>query len=357
MPSLFDPLTINKMGLGNRFFRSATVENLGNRGMVTDSLVDLHQELARGEVGLIITGGLFPKKAGQILPGQLGAHTDEAIPGLKRLARVVHENGGKIAAQLLHAGGHCSPELTGFQAEGPSSTVNPYTGLEVRELSGDEVHELIEMYVQAARRAIEAGFDAVQIHAAHSHLLSSFLSPASNKREDEWGGSPEKRSRIVHAIYRGIRKLAGPDYPILIKIGLLDTHPEGKPVSEGINTARSLEADGIDAIEISEGFEAGGAHHIRLGATSPYYAQECRQARRVLSLPLILVGGMRTLRDMKAILDDGMADAVSMCRPFIMDPHIVRAFRESLTNESRCTSCNECLEDMAQGNPLRCLLA
>ena len=110
-------------------------------------------------------------------------------------------------------------------------------------------------------------------------------------------------------------------------------------------------------VECGKGTLPSHGRVVALPAPSPYYAQECRQARRVLSLPLILVGGMRTLRDMKAILDDGMADAVSMCRPFIMDPHTVRAFRESLTNESRCTSCNECLEDIAQGNPLRCLLA
>lgn len=232
MPSLFEPLTINKMELRNRFLRSATVENLGEQGMVTDSLVDLYRELARGEVGLIMTGGLFTKKAGQAQPGQLGAHTDEMLPGLKRLVRAVHDNGGKIAAQLLHSGWYCRPEVTGFPPEGPSSMASAFTGLQVHELSGDEIHELVELFVQAARRAIEAGFDAVQLHGAHGHLMSAFLSPVSNKREDEWGGSPERRSNFVRRIYSGIRKLAGPEYPILIKLGIVDFHPEGKSLSE-----------------------------------------------------------------------------------------------------------------------------
>ena len=351
MPSLFDVLTINKMQLENRFFRSATLDALGEGGMITDSLLDLYRELARGEVGLIITGGFFPKKDGQIRRGQLGAHTDETILGLKKLSQIVHKNGGKIAAQLLHSGWNCLPKVTGLQPVGPSSVVNPHTGFQVRELSGDEIDELIELFVQAARRAIEAGFDAIQLHGAHSHLISSFLSPVTNRREDKWGGSPERRFNFLRKMYLGIRNLAGSDYPILVKLGLCDYHPDGKSLSEGIDTAKSLEADGMDAIEVSEGLEEEQVHHIRLDATRPYYIQDCRQARQILSLPLILVGGMRQLQDMKAILDEGVADAISLCRPFIMDPYIIRKFHEGLTDKSECTSCNSCRQDR------RCILA
>lgn len=355
MPRLFDPVNINGLELENRLFRSATVENLGIEGMVTDSLLGLYRELARGEAGLIFTGGLFPEKAGQSFPGQLGAHADKTVPGLKRLVQVVHENGGRVAAQILHGGWFGRPELTGFQPKGPTGTINPHTGLQVQELAGDEVHEIVDAFVQAARRLIEAGFDAIQLHGAHSYVISSFLSPATNRRRDEWGGSPEKRLRFVREILKGIRKVAGPDYPVLIKLGLVDSHPEGKPLSEGIETARVLEADGIGGIEISEGLEEHRAHHIRLDATTPYYLHEARQARRVLALPLILVGGMRTLKDMEAVLDEGIADAISMCRPFIMDPHIVRKFREGLADESECTSCNGCLQEMRRGT-MRCIL-
>ena len=238
----------------------------------------------------------------------------------------------------------------------PSSAVNPRTKIEARELSGDEVHELVELFIQAARRAAEAGFDAIQIHGAHSHLIGEFLSPAINQRKDEWGGSPERRTNFVRRIYQGIRKLVGPDYPILIKLGIVDFHPEGKSLSEGIDTARALEADGTDAIEVSEGFELDPAHHIRQNATSPYYLEECPQVRQALSLPLILVGGMRALKDMQVVLDEGIADAVSMCRPFIMDPHIVRKFHEGSTDKSECNSCNGCLR-LTQKGDKRCVLA
>ena len=355
MPHLFDTLTINKMELKNRFVRSATNDNLADEGMVTDAQVSLFRELAQGEIGLIVSGGLYPTKEGKGPAGQTAADTDETIPYLRRLVNVVHENGGKIAAQIMHCGWLGHPEVSGFQPVGPSALVNPYTGIQVRELSGDEIHELVDHYVQAARRVIEAGFDAVQLHGAHCWLISAFLSPATNKREDEWGGSLEKRANFIRRICQGIRKLSDLDYPLLVKLGLQDYHPEGKSTAEGIETSRLLEMDGVDAIEVSEGIEPVLRHHIRLDAASPYYVEECRQARRILSLPLILVGGMRKVQDMQAVLDEGVADAISMCRPFIMDSHIVRKFHEELTNDSECTSCNGCLGPVRE-KELRCIL-
>lgn len=356
MAGVFEPLTINGLELRNRFVRSATMETLGEQGRVTDALIDFYRELARGEIGLIITGGLCVRKDGQVSAGQIIADTDEVIPGLTRLTKAVHENGGKIAAQILHSGLNCREDLTGFQPVAPSPAVNPRTKAEVRELPGDEVHELVECFIQTGRRAMEAGFDAVQIHGAHSHLISEFLSPAINKREDEWGGSAEKRPNFVRRMYNGIRKLTGPDYPIIIKLGIVDYHPEGKSLSEGIKVARSLEADGIDAIELSEGFEEDGGHHIRHKALKPYYLDECRQARQALSLPLILVGGMRELKDIQAVLDEDIADAISMCRPFIMDPHIVRKFREGLGDKAECNSCNGCITMRNRERKSRCIL-
>jgi 2,4-dienoyl-CoA reductase-like NADH-dependent reductase (Old Yellow Enzyme family) len=355
MPDIFDTLTINKMELRNRFVRSATMDGLASQGMVSDAELGLYQELAKGEIGLIISHGLFPTKEGQASPGQLSVHTDEAIPSLRELVNIVHKNNGKIVAQILHGGWQCRPEVTGLAPVGPSATVNPRSGLQIRELSSDEIYKLIELYVQAVKRIIEAGFDGVQLHGAHSWLLSAFLSPVTNKREDEWGGSPEKRSNFIRRICREIRQMAGLDYPILVKLGIKDYHPEGKSVSDGIKQAKLLEAGGVDAIEVSEGIEADPAHHIRFDALSPYYIEECTETRQAISLPLILVGGMRNLSDMQAVLDEGIADAISMCRPFIMDPYLVKNLHEGLTDGSGCTSCNQCLSMMRQGY-LRCTL-
>jgi 2,4-dienoyl-CoA reductase-like NADH-dependent reductase (Old Yellow Enzyme family) len=352
-PDIFGPMNINRMELMNRFVRSATFDIPANRGMVTDALLNLYRRLAEGNIGLIITGGLFTNKNGQLSSLQLGAHRDETVPGLKKLVKVVHEKGGKIAAQLLHGGLWSSPEVTGSQPVGPSSTINPLTQNRVRSISTEEIQAIIDHFTQASRRVIEAGFDAVQLHGAHSYLISQFLSPAVNKRTDEWGGSPERRCNFVCEIYRQMRDLTGPDYPIFIKLGITDQHPEGKLLDEGIATAKMLEAQGIDAIEVSGGFEADMNSHIRSNATSPYYLWECRQARRALTLPLILVGGMRKLQEIRSVIKDGIADAVSMCRPFINDPYIIQKFREGLTEKSKCISCNYCISTEG-GKPYLC---
>jgi 2,4-dienoyl-CoA reductase-like NADH-dependent reductase (Old Yellow Enzyme family) len=342
MSGLFEPLKINHMTIANRFVRSATMDNMGSGGEVSEAQLNLYRDLARGEIGLIISTGIFPSQEGQAGDGQLGAHCDAMIPSLKRLSGAVHENGGKIAAQLLHGGWSCRPKLTGQAPAGPSKIVNPANGVEVHELSNEEVYAAVENFVQAARRLMEAGFDGVQLHAAHSWLISAFLSPATNLRNDEWGGSAEKRANFVRKIYEGIRRIGGKDYPIFIKIGLKDYHPQGKSLAEGIRTCQMLEFIGMDAIEVSEGLEAERGHHIRPGALSPYYLDECQQARKALKLPLILVGGMRKFADMEQVVKSGVADAVSMCRPFVMDPYLVKKFHEGTINSSGCTSCNSC---------------
>jgi 2,4-dienoyl-CoA reductase-like NADH-dependent reductase (Old Yellow Enzyme family) len=225
---------------------------------------------------------------------------------------------------------------------GPSSIINPFNGVQVKGLSSEEVYTTIENFVQAGRRLIEAGFDGIQLHAAHSWLISCFLSPATNLRNDEWGGTAEKRANFVRQIYEGIRRIGGKDYPILIKMGMKDYHPQGKSLAEAISTCQMLERIGMDAIEVSEGLEVQRGHHIRLDALSPYYLEECQEARKALNLPLILVGGMRKLADMEQVVKGGIADAVSMCRPFIMDPYLVKKFREGIIDSSGCTSCNGC---------------
>lgn len=353
MNDMFDNLNINKMEINNRFVRSATMDSMAEGGKVTDPEIKLYRDLGKGEIGLIISHGLFPTREGQASPGQLSVHTDEAIPSLKKLVDVVHENSGKIVAQILHGGWRCREQITGVPPVGPSALVNPNSGIQIRELSSDEIYELVESYVQATRRIIEAGFDGVQLHGAHSWLLSAFLSPATNKRDDEWGGSAAKRANLVRLICQGIRKMAGTDYPVLVKLGIKDYHPEGKSVSDGIEQAKILESAGLDALEVSEGIEADQSHHIRINAMNPYYVDECRQVKEALSIPVILVGGMRKLKDMQAIIDGNIADAVSMCRPFVMNPYLVKNFREGTTDTSDCVSCNECLSKMRQAQ-LRC---
>jgi len=353
MTDLFEPLRINGMEIANRFVRSATMDNMAVDGRVSDAQVRLYRALGSGGIGLIVSHGLYPAGEGRTTPGQLAVDSDRTVPSLKRLVDAVHEQHGKIAAQILHGGWLCRPEVTGRPPVGPSPLVNPATQHEVRALSGPEVEELIGQYVDATRRIAEAGFDAVQLHAAHSWLLSAFLSPATNRREDEWGGSAKNRTRLVCRICERIRKMVGPDYPLLVKLGIEDHHPAGKSATEGVAQARALVASGADAIEVSEGLEGEFFRHIRRGADAPYYLEECRAAKRALSVPVLLVGGMRRLADMRAVLEKGTADAVSMCRPFIADPHVVRRFRNGSADRAQCTSCNQCLARLV-ADGLRC---
>ncbi len=332
------------------------MDSMAEKGMVSEREIELYRALGEGEIGLIISHGLYPTRDGQCSPGQLSVHTDDAIPSLARLTGVVHQGGGRIAAQILHGGWMCSAQVTGLAPVGPSEIVHPRSGVTVRQLSSDEILEMVDDYARAAGRIVEAGFDAIQLHGAHSWLLSAFLSPATNRRQDEWGGSAIKRARFVREIYRAMRRVVGPEYPILIKLGIKDYHPEGKPTQEGIDVALMLQQDGFDGIEVSEGLEEDFFHHIRRDAMAPYYVEECRQARKSLSLPLVLVGGMRSLTEMQGILDSGVADAVSLCRPFIMEPHLVRDLREHRSAGSLCTSCNKCMGTMGQGR-LRCVLS
>jgi len=349
MNRLFEPMCVNKLRLPNRFFRSATFDNLAQEGMTSDAQLKLYDLLSKGEIGLIVSGGLYPTREGMGASGQLSADRDEAIPSLGRLVQAVHKNGARIAGQILHCGFRSKEAITGFQPVGPSTIVDPESGNRIRGLNSEEIYGMIDAYVRAARRIVRAGFDAVQLHAAHGWFLSAFLSPVMNRREDEWGGSLEKRVRFLQMICRGIRKMAGPDFPILIKLGLKDYHPLGKTLSEGIAAARILETSGVDAIEVSEGIEETWGHHIRKDALHPYYLEECRHARPHLQKPLILVGGMRRLADMQAVLNESLADAVSLCRPFIHDPHLVVKFRKGVIDGSLCHSCNECGERMIEG--------
>jgi 2,4-dienoyl-CoA reductase-like NADH-dependent reductase (Old Yellow Enzyme family) len=346
MSKLFEPLNISGLKIKNRFVRSATVDNLGKNMLVTTAQLIFYSELTRGEVGLIISSGMFPSLDGWAAPGQLGIHKDDMIPSLKKLTDVVHENGGKVAAQLMHAGWFGDPKTCGYQPVGPSAMVNPVNGLEARELATEEVYEHVDDFVQAGRRAFEAGFDAVQIHGAHGWLVSSFLSPVTNLRQDEWGGSPEKRAKFVVLIIEGIQRLTGPRFPIMIKLGMKDYHPLGKPIEEGIASLQSFIGAGLDAVEVSEGVEEEAFHHIRKDALHPYYVEECRQVKSAVDIPVIAVGGMRELKEISEIVNGGIADAVSMCRPFIMDQHIIQKFHQGSAERSTCNSCNGCIEWM-----------
>lgn len=360
MGELFEETVINGMRLRNRFIRSATWEGLaGEDGSVTQRLMDKMSELARGGVGLIITGHAYVEKQGQASPWQLGVYDDRLIPGLCNMVDAVHEHGGKIAIQLAHAGYYARRELTGTDPLAPSLP-NKEGRSPKKEITHDDIERIVNAFGDAGRRAKESGFDAVQIHSAHGYLLSQFLSPAYNRREDEYGGSIQNRARILLQIYEAVRKAVGANYPVLIKINCSDFIDGGLSLEDSIEAGKLLERAGIDAIELSGGVLTGGKlSPIRFGINTEdkeaYFREEAKAFKEAISVPLILVGGIRSYQVSDRLLKDGISDYFSMCRPLIREPGLVKRWEEGDLSRAKCISDNQCFAPAMQGDGIYCV--
>ncbi|MFO7877860.1 MAG: NADH:flavin oxidoreductase [Desulfovermiculus sp.] len=362
MSDLFEPVWIKNISLPNRFVRSATWEGMATeKGEVTKDLTALMQRLARGKVGLIISGHAYVLPKGQAGPWQLGAYSDDLLPGLTDMARAVHEAGGRIVLQLAHAGCQAPAKLTGEEPAGPSALDKETDGFACREMSTAEIAEVREAFAAAAQRARQAGFDAVQIHAAHGYLLSQFLSPYFNRRTDAFGGSVENRAKLVVEVLRSIREQVGPDYPVLIKINAQDFLQPGLSTEEMVEVCRMLEAKGLDGVELSGGTPLSGDFipvrkaKVRSKEENVFYIQEAQEYKKRVSLPLILVGGIRSLSTAKDLVERGLTDFVAMARPLIREPELIRRWEQGDDRPSACTSDNLCFRPASSGEGVYCL--
>lgn len=364
MPLPFDPISLGELDLSNRFVRSATWEALADsQGFCTERLIALIGELARGHLGLLISSHAFVSFEGRSAWGQVAVHDDRFIPGLSRMAEAAHRGGTKIVLQVGHAGIQANRSLTGLDAVGPSGSRNASEG-PPRELSPAEIRRLIDAFVAAAIRAHQAGFDGVQVHAAHGYLLSQFLSPHYNRRRDEYGGTTQNRARIVVEIVRGIRRRLGPSFPILLKMNAADFVADGLTSAEMVRVVSVLEDEPIDAIELSGGTTDPDApiHPVRCAsfppsATDIYYFAAAKQYKLASRIPLILVGGIRSYQEACQLLDHSTCDLVALCRPLIQDPALVRRWQTGDRRLSKCDSCNECLARLRAGQSLFCPIA
>lgn len=362
MSELFKSNTINKMVLSNRFVRSATWEGMaGVDGSVTPVLCDLMARLARGGVGLIISGHASVRREGQAGPGQLGVYDDHLIAGLSAMARAAHKEGGKIALQLAHAGCQAASGLTGLEPVGPSVFKSEKGDLG-RELTAEEIHEIAGSFGQGAARAREAGFDAVQIHAAHGYLLSQFLSPYFNKRKDEYGGSVANRARAVLEVFRSIRDSVGDSFPVLIKINSEDFLESGFSVEDMLQVAGFLETAGMDAIELSGGtVYSGKLSPVRRGKLDSddqeaYYREAARRYKQSLRAPLMLVGGIRSYGVAERLVNEGLADYISMSRPLIREPELINRWKSGDIGKATCISDNLCFKPAIEGQGIYCVV-
>ncbi len=359
---LFDKTLLGSIALQNRFVRSATWEGMAQEdGACTPALVDLIGELAKGEVALIISSHAFVNPEGQAGPRQLAVYDDRFISGLSRMVKAAHDGGSRIVLQLAHAGVQAETSLTKVEAVGPSS-LSSGSGLVGRAMTPEEIERTVAAFVAAAQRAQAAGFDGVQIHAAHGYLLSQFLSPYFNRRSDDFGGSLENRARVVLTILKGIKATCGETFPVFIKLNSEDFIDGGLTVQEMLQIAAMLEEVGIDAIEMSGGSmdAASKFKPVRRGGLPTedrevYYRMAASRFRAAISVPLILVGGIRSYTVAEKLVEEGIADYISLSRPFIREPHLVARWKSGNTEKSACGSCNLCFRPIAEGKGMYCV--
>ena len=383
---LFKPLAIGPLTIPGRVIKSATSETRATAdGFVTPQLIDFYEPMARSGVPLIISGNLYTSLDGRSTPRQLGADDDRKIPALKQLVDAVHLHGTRIFAQISHAGRQLVPGFAGVsEAVSASDVTDRSSGTRPRPLSAAEVTRVIEQFGKAAARCQQAGFDGVQIHAGHGYLVNQFLTPYTNKRTDEYGGSFENRVRFLRDIYRAIRARVGAAYPIIVKLNGSDYLPlrPGLKTPELVQIAQIMEQEGVAAVEVSVGhYESGfpivrgrfwrcmsGMRHGSVQHYPPsrrmgfsmmwplvalvsnvlwrpregFNLQYARHFKHALSIPVICVGGFLTRPAMEAAVEQGFCDAVSAGRAFIADPLLYRHLREG-TSGPRCNDCNACV--------------
>lgn len=361
MSTLFTPARIGTLELPNRLLRSATAESMADEdGHPRDQLKDMYRDLAAGGVGLIITGHMYVHPSGKCHPEMTGIYSDNLIHALAALVETVHALGGKIAVQINHGGMQCARDCV-EDVIAPSVVDAPVSRRPAREISRDEIDMLIDAYAQAARRAKEAGFDAVQLHGAHGYLINQFLSPAVNKRTDEWGGSFEKRLRFLKEMVVAVRTQVGQDYPLFIKFGMVDGVEGGLDLESGAEIVGRMADLDLDGIEISGGIGGKNLVNVRKGIRKPedeaYFLPLARKARQYTSLPIALVGGFRSRKVMESVLNDGYADFISLCRPLISEPDLPDKMRTGALERSCCIASNNCwAESRGVGIACKCPL-
>jgi 2,4-dienoyl-CoA reductase-like NADH-dependent reductase (Old Yellow Enzyme family) len=361
MSKLFEKTEINGMVLRNRFVRSATWEGMaGEDGSCTSKVVAVMESLAEGNVGLIITGHAYVLPEGQAGPWQLGVYKDEFIPGLAEMTTAVHDRGGAIALQISHAGFFANPKLIGGTPAGPSNVAG-FVKTPRLAMTRQEIEDVVAGFGQAASRAKKAGFDGIQIHAAHGYLLSQFLSPAFNKRTDVYGGSIEQRVKIIVDVLRAIRRQVGAGYPVLMKMNSRDFLEDGLNLESSVRAGAILSEEGLDAIELSGGTLVSGEHNpsrtgILTEEKEAYFRDAARAFKENIDIPLMLVGGIRSFTVAEDIINSGIADYISMSRPFIREPNLVGRWASGDRAKATCLSDSKCFLPALSGKGVSCVV-
>ena len=327
MKTIFEPVELKNLNMRNRLVRSATWENVANmNGVIGGDAYRIYRELAFGGVGLIITGFTSVAANDYYFGGMMRLSSDQLIPYYKKLTDIAHEEGCQIISQL--ALGAYYKRISGELIEVAED-----------DLTAEEIDVIVKMFVAAAGRAEAAGFDGVQIHAAHFFFLSRFISPHFNHRNDSYGGSTENRARILLEIIDGIKKIA-PELHVSIKINCNDFQRDGLDEMQSLEICKILAAAGVDSIEVSG--NGPSVRGVRTYFNEGYFSYFAIQLADTVDVPVICVGGWRSRGAMEKILRDSNVELLSMSRPLIREPNLPKKFQSGESMAAQCASCNAC---------------
>lgn len=344
--SLFSPGRIGRMETKNRTVMAPMVRNYADeQGMITPKYLASIDRVARGGVGVMILDAAFISPEGKGFVRQIGIHNDECISGLKEVAQIAHKHGTLVGCQLHHAGRQTSSQVTGMQPVSASPIADPTINEVPKELSVDEIQALVQAYAHGARRAKEAGCDFVEIHGAHGYLITQFLSPFSNRREDEYGGSDDARMRFATEVVQAVREAVGPDFPVTIRLSADEMVPAGLQPDDTIKIAQQLEQLGIDAFHISAGNNAsfGRGYMIQpMAIEDGPLVHLAEKIKGSVSVPVITVGKIRSPQMADDIVRTGKADFVALARVLLADPDWPKKAEEGREKEiNMCIACNQ----------------
>jgi 2,4-dienoyl-CoA reductase-like NADH-dependent reductase (Old Yellow Enzyme family) len=382
---VFAPCKLGDLELRNRVIRTGAFEGMCPGGVPSDALIEHHRQMGAGGVGLTTVAYCSVSPDGRTYHHQM-VLTEDIVPALKRLTDAVHREGAAASIQLGHCGDFANKQVIGGRPLGPSARFVLYGRCRSRAITPTEMQRVRDDFGRAAVLAREAGFDAVELHAGHGYLLSQFLSPFTNRRTDEHGGSLDNRLRFPSAVIRHVRERLGPGFPVLVKTNLRDGFAGGLEIDEAVRIAQRFEQDGAGGLVLSGGFVSKAPLYMlrgevpvkemaavqeswlsRLGLRLfgrlfvqryPYeelfFLDGARRVRAAVDLPLVLVGGVRSLAGMQTAMDEGF-DLVALGRALIREPDLVRRFERGEAVESTCEPCNKCIAEMDRGG-VRCAL-
>lgn len=382
-PDAFAPARLGPVAVRNRIVKAATFEGMTAKHVVSDELIAFHKEMAQGGVGMTTVAYCAVSAEGCGTPNEM-ILTDDAVPGLQKLADVVHAEGAAVSAQIGHAGAVAAS--TGYPAVSPSPFFSMLAMKRTRGLEGYEIDKVIVDFASAAKRIKDGGFDAVELHLGHGYLISEFLSPKLNQRTDEWGGSLENRARLAREVVKRVRDAVGPDLAVTAKMNMSDGVRGGFWIKESVEVARMLEADGaLDAVELTGGSSLENSMYLfrgeapieELAASMPkavglglklfgrfifkeypfeeaYFLRYARQFREALSMPLILLGGINQRKTIDQAMTEGF-EFVAMGRALLREPDLVNRMAQGVASDSLCVHCNKCMATIYRGT--HCVLA